>query len=156
MYGKTEAEKKRRQQYARTYYRSHKEKVSRYSHQYYLDYIKLGKRKEFHTKKYYQTHPLDYQKYCLAYRRKRKKLVLEHYGNKCSCCGETRWEFLCVDHINGGGRKHRESLGGGGARLYDWLIRHKFPKEFRLLCSNCNEALGHYGYCPHHPRKRGR
>src|SRR3990170_1408240 len=24
--------------------------------------------------------------------------VIEHYGGKCSCCGENRIEFLCLDH----------------------------------------------------------
>jgi hypothetical protein len=24
---------------------------------------------------------------------------------------------------------------------------------YRVLCHNCNMALGFYGYCPHHPER---
>ncbi len=62
-------------------------------------------------------------------------------------------EFLSVDHINGGGRKHREKLGGGTA-FFLWLKEKGFPKdEYRLLCMNCNWARGRYGYCPHEKEK---
>lgn len=84
------------------------------------------------------------------YNRKNRKLVLDHYGHKCACCGETRYEFLAVDHINGGGLKHRkEVLGGATKGMSLWLIKNNFPPEFRLLCHNCNNARGWYGYCPH-------
>src|SRR5579859_8227770 len=42
----------------------------------------------------------------------RKKSVLDHYGWACACCGETVVAFLCIDHVNGGGNKHREELTG--------------------------------------------
>lgn len=83
-----------------------------------------------------------------AYAQARRRLVLAHYGGKCECCGEARLEFLCIDHINGGGRKHREKVGGGNA-FYNWLIREGYPEGFRVLCHNCNSSLGFYGYCPH-------
>lgn len=75
-----------------------------------------------------------------------RKLVLKYYGNKCECCGEDKFEFLALDHINGGGGKHRKEIGGD---ITLWLIRHNFPEGFRILCHNCNQALGCYGYCPH-------
>jgi len=81
----------------------------------------------------------------------RKKLrveVLEAYGNKCSCCGEPEEAFLEVHHINGGGNKHRRELGGG-AKIYGWLRRNGWPKDFALLCSNCNDAEFRRGICPH-------
>lgn len=69
------------------------------------------------------------------------------YGGKCVCCGEDRHEFLTIDHVNGGGSEHRRRMG---SKTYRWLKKYKFPKEgFRLLCSNCNNALGLFGYCPH-------
>src|SRR5262245_47553294 len=34
-----------------------------------------------------------------------------HYGTECACCGETHIEFLGIDHINGGGHKHRKEIG---------------------------------------------
>lgn len=81
---------------------------------------------------------------------KRKLIVIAAYGGKCSCCGEKRPEFLAIDHVNGGGLAHRLSLNCKGARFYLWLIQQNFPKkDFRLLCHNCNQSYGLYGYCPH-------
>jgi hypothetical protein len=72
------------------------------------------------------------------------------YGGRCFCCGEARWEFLAMDHVKGGGNKHRkaEKLRGGGM-IHLYLKRRGYPKDFRLSCSNCNSARGFYGYCPH-------
>jgi hypothetical protein len=76
--------------------------------------------------------------------------VIQGYGGKCKCCGENDWDLLCIDHINGGGRKHRESLDRkGGAPLNRWIIKNAFPDFLRILCANCNHSLGHYGHCPH-------
>ncbi len=78
-----------------------------------------------------------------------RERVLIHYGGdppKCACCGEAHSEFLAVDHIDGGGAKHRREVG---RNICPWLIRHGFPEGFRILCHNCNLALGLYGYCPH-------
>ena len=69
------------------------------------------------------------------------------YGGKCVCCGETIIEFLTIDHINGGGTKHRKEVVGG--RLYDWLIKNNFPEGYQILCMNCNMAEGIFGGCPH-------
>lgn len=64
--------------------------------------------------------------------------MIEAYGGKCVLCGETHWEFLTIDHINGGGHRHREKVGNG-YRFYKLLKEQGFPKdEYRLLCSNCN------------------
>ena len=74
--------------------------------------------------------------------------VLAHYGGQCACCGEPEPAFLQIDHINGGGTKHRKELGLGG-RIYEWLRKHGFPAGFRVLCANCNAAIAHGGICPH-------
>jgi hypothetical protein len=84
------------------------------------------------------------------YREKIKDIVLSHYGEdhpKCECCGEKIKEFLCIDHIEGGGTKHRKQIGRG--YLYFWLIKNGFPKGFRILCHNCNQAISYWGKCPH-------
>ena len=76
--------------------------------------------------------------------------VIAGYGGACVCCGEANPEFLVIDHINGGGRAHRESLGGKSADLYRYLRKNNWPRdEFRLLCQNCNMSFGMYGRCPH-------
>jgi len=90
----------------------------------------------------------------------RKKSVLDHYGWACACCGETVVAFLCIDHVNGGGNKHREELtgrkNGGGAtmKLYKWLIDNDFPPEFRTLCHNCNFVTRLGDPCPHEMEMR--
>lgn len=81
-------------------------------------------------------------------RRKLRDEVLHAYGDVCDCCGENEKDFLEVDHIMGGGNKHRKELGGG-AKLYTWLRKNKFPLGFRLLCKNCNGAIFKLGWCPH-------
>lgn len=74
------------------------------------------------------------------------------YGWSCACCGEDRYEFLVIDHVNGGGNKHRNEIGGGHL-IYYWLADNDYPQGFQVLCQNCNSARGHYGYCPHEEEK---
>lgn len=84
--------------------------------------------------------------------------ALEFFG-PCACCGEDRWEFLSIDHINGHGNEGRKDR----SQRTGWELLYKFhrlgwPEElketFRLLCMNCNFSIGHYGYCPHHPERK--
>ena len=85
------------------------------------------------------------------YVRKYKLNVLEHYGNKCECCGESKYEFLSIDHKNGGGNKMRKNKEHpfGGLQLYKWIVDNDYPDMFRVLCHNCNLSIGFFGYCPH-------
>lgn len=57
---------------------------------------------------------------------------------KCNNCGEAHVEFLEVDHINGGGRKHkqRENI----TDMYSYLKNNNFPEGYQILCANCNIA----------------
>ena len=85
---------------------------------------------------------------CKRWRDINKINVINHYGGKCKCCGETRIEFLTIDHIFGNGNKHRKKVGGGSV-FYRWLIKNNLPVGYRVLCYNCNCAIGYFGYCPH-------
>lgn len=77
-----------------------------------------------------------------------RKQLLEGFGHICACCGETKKEFLALDHINGGGSAHRKLKKSHA--IYREVIKLGFPKDrFRLLCHNCNQSIGYYGYCPH-------
>lgn len=77
--------------------------------------------------------------------------IIAAYGNACACCGEMRFEFLTIDHINGGGRAHVAQI----KNFYSWLKRNSFPQEeFRCLCMNCNFSRGRYGYCPHERERK--
>lgn len=84
--------------------------------------------------------------------------VLTHYGSSCECCGEDRYEFLCLDHRDGGGNQHRKAVGKNasllGSAFYWWVKREGFPDGFRVLCHNCNMSRGLYGYCPHKTKKK--
>lgn len=88
--------------------------------------------------------------------RKLKLECFEHYGSKCTCCGETILEFLTLEHISGNGNNHRKSLfkyNVGGVHIYRWLKKEGFPKGFTILCMNCNWAKRYGKECPH---KQGR
>lgn len=75
-----------------------------------------------------------------------KKTIMNYYGKICQCCGESNLVFLSLDHINGGGTKHRKEIGIG--KLYRWIVKNNFPSGFQVLCMNCNWAKSHGG-CPH-------
>jgi hypothetical protein len=77
--------------------------------------------------------------------------VLSRYSNGklcCNCCGESIIAFLCIDHINGGGAKHRKKVGNS-YRFYYWLKRNNYPKGYQVLCHNCNMATTWGRACPH-------
>lgn len=84
------------------------------------------------------------------YNAKIKSIVIQNYGSKCSCknCPEIKVEFLTIDHINNDGFKHRKKIRGIYSRYLD-IIKRKFPKEYQLLCHNCNWAKTALGECPH-------
>ena len=135
--------KAKRNAKARTYYKQNRELML-------LKAANFRKRHPDKSKIYYQNNKERF----LNYSRNRSKIkrleVIAHYSNGkncCNCCGESIYEFLSVDHINGGGRKDRRLHRGRD--FYLWLIRESFPKGFQILCHNCNMAKGLYGECPH-------
>lgn len=117
---------------ARKHYRENRERYLKY----FSDYAK--------------THRAQKNLNNIRYNRKVKLEVLTHYGGnppRCACCGEEAIEFLSIDHIIGGGNKARRELNR--PNLYGYLKTHNYPLGYRVLCMNCNFAIGHYGYCPH-------
>ena len=81
-------------------------------------------------------------------RLKTKLEVIEHYGGKCACCGEDELSFLTLDHINGGGSKHRKSVGGG-KDFYVAMKRQGYPDGLQVLCANCHLSKTVLGQCIH-------
>jgi len=76
--------------------------------------------------------------------------VIDSYGGKCACCGETRKEFLSVDHINGNGNKQKREIGvRDSTGLYRWLKQNNYPEGFQVLCFNCNMGKRNFSVCPH-------
>lgn len=87
-----------------------------------------------------------------AYYDRRKKMVFEHYGEQCACCGESTFEFLSIDHINNDGYLEKLSDGSrlSGVHLYLKIVQDGFPKTFQTLCMNCNFGKRmNRGVCPH-------
>ncbi len=70
-----------------------------------------------------------------------REIVYSRYSNgtmACVICGEARGDCLSIDHIGGGGNKHRtEHNLKGGYVLQQWLKKNGFPDGYRILCMNC-------------------
>lgn len=86
--------------------------------------------------------------------------MLAAYGRKCACCGESRPDFLTLDHVNNDGADRRRELRseGGyspktplfGFMYYDHLRRLGWPNRgYAVMCFNCNNAKSALGICPH-------
>lgn len=110
-------------------------------------YVKNKEKNKEYYHNYYLTHKEQKSERERQRLQRYKEQVIEHYGGKCACCGESNIKFLTVDHINGGGRKHRVKVFN---KIYHWLIKHNFPPDYQILCWNCNcgKAINH-GVCPH-------
>ena len=79
--------------------------------------------------------------------------VLDAYGNRCACCGETKREFLAIDHVNNDGSGERKKVKN---KMVQYIIQQGYPKDkYRVLCHNCNSSIGFYGYCPHKVPQEG-
>lgn len=91
-----------------------------------------------------------------AWRARIRQEVFAAYGGNCQCCNEKRQEFLSIDHIFGDGYKDAGKTHRGGIGLYTQLKKLGWPKDrFRLLCHNCNQSRGFFGYCPHERENSG-
>lgn len=109
-----------------------------------------------HSRRYYQLHrEQEIQRNIRGNARRYRKLrlaALQHYGGEspeCACCQEWRLDFLALDHIGGGGNEHRKELRQRGLNIWEHLRREGYPNGYRVLCHNCNGAIGYYGSCPH-------
>lgn len=80
-----------------------------------------------------------------------KQKAINGYGGMCQCCGEKEISFLSIDHVNNDGAAHRKDRGKNtGVFMYRLVIKNEFPKEYQVLCFNCN--IGKHlngGVCPH-------
>ena len=77
-----------------------------------------------------------------------KKKLLDAYGGKCECCGETDPHFLTLEHKNGVPDHHKIN-GRRKSHVYKLVEQEGYPDDYCLLCYNCNMAKGNYGFCPH-------
>lgn len=76
-----------------------------------------------------------------------RELVLKTLGSRCECCNEKVKDFLQLDHILEGGASERRLIKNKNA-IYERAL--KSPKDYRLLCANCNWGIYiNSGVCPH-------
>lgn len=148
--------KKQNPQWYTLYYEKNKDKISIRQKKYYLankdKWLEKNKNDKKRIKAYKTSNPNHYRD---LYRKNRQK-ALDAYGGKCACCGEDRYEFLAIDHINNNGKEHRSEMAKTtasgktcGDSIYRWLKRNQYPSGFQVLCHNCNMAKAFYGTCPH-------
>ncbi len=89
-----------------------------------------------------------------AYRLKTKLDVLIHYSFgmlQCACCGSDDFDSLTIDHIEGGGNRHRNLIFNGnvcsGSPFHLWLRENGYPYGYQVLCKRCNCSKGITNKC---------
>lgn len=143
---------------AKEYYAANRERLKREQRRRYAENHEYRERSLARARVYYYAHRDQYlersrsprhRKMQVEYRRKVRREVLSHYSDGtlcCACCGwrsGSEMERLEIDHVNGGGRKHRLRVIGsvGGTRFFEWLRSHDYPDGFRVLCAGCNKMM---------------
>lgn len=133
----------------------HREYHITYSKKYNKNYMKVKKnylRNKKSVKKWNEKNQEYIKQYRYTHNIKLKTIVVNHYGGKCYCCGETAISFLTIDHKNNDGNKHRRNNSLNGSRqTYSWIINSGFPPIFQIACYNCNcaRAKEKDKICPH-------
>lgn len=71
-------------------------------------------------------------------RNRTRLTVFSHYCGglpRCQSCGVVDLRVLTVDHIEGGGTRHRRKIHR--SNFYKWLLDAGFPDGYQILCMNC-------------------
>lgn len=87
-----------------------------------------------------------------AYDRAIRLEALRVYGGdppRCACCGENRTDFLVIDHPDKDGAEFRRNNARYRSKIHRWARLQGWPAGLRVLCHNCNYALGLLHQCPH-------
>ena len=91
-------------------------------------------------------------------KRRLKIEVFSHYCSgqiRCAFCPEYDVGLLTMDHIKGGGNKHREKMKiKTGYSTYQWLKKNNYPEGFQVLCWNCQYRKRQQETSPSNPTKR--
>lgn len=144
-----ETERAKKKAYNRAYRQKHKAQLDRYNHRYYK---KNKDRLDKYNHRYYRKNRerllVLQRERNLRYTRALNERIFARYGTKCACCGESRREFLTIEHKNNDGGKERKRLKGG-QMIKVRLLRGPKRKDIEILCFNCNCSKGFRGYCPH-------
>lgn len=88
------------------------------------------------------------------YWKKLRLEVINAYGGKCVCCGETEERFLTLEHTWHDGAEHRKA----GKKVYQDLRGKGFPQDkgLTIMCWNCNMATRYGEPCPHKEKENVR
>jgi hypothetical protein len=105
------------------------------------------------TEKFRLKHNQYMRQYYPGWVRQLQEDTLTHYGNgimACVCCGEKRFLFLTIDHINGRTKEEMKNYKYRGWQLKSFLRTNNYPKGYQTLCWNCNSGRQlNKGLCPH-------
>ena len=120
---------------------------------------RVRKKRLMKAKQHYKENVEEIRKRTLICMKKLTKkfrlIIINHYTNgtkRCNCCNQ-KFEnmiFLTIDHVNNDGIHERKTKTGNGLPLLRKIIKNNFPKDYQILCWNCN--LGKHlngGICPH-------
>lgn len=76
-------------------------------------------------KRYYKNNKekirVRHNKYLREYTKRLRLQLINNYGGICTCCGESNVYFLTIDHVNGGGNKHRKTVNRSSKSSTDYL-----------------------------------
>lgn len=120
------------------YYNKNKNKISKKRSEYQKKY-RIDHREE--VKEYNKTHWSLHGKELNKKESEKRKIIrneiIQLFGGKCNLCGFTDIRALQIDHINGTGVKHRNSIGSRYQKMILIEIKNGSNK-YQLLCANCN------------------
>jgi transposase-like protein len=88
----------------------------------------------------------------VTWRHKLRVEMFDRYGWVCACCGEDDPRALTLDHVAGGGRKHRREGMDGHYHIGRYLRANGWPEGYQTLCWNCNSVKHFYPEEECHPR----
>lgn len=100
----------------------------------------IGKNSEYYKeyrRKWIESNKPTVRKHERTYYYTLRYLVFDAYDNKCAYCGMDDRDVLVIDHVYDNGSEERKRYKSS----YSFLkhIRDtNFPKEYQLLCQNCN------------------
>ena len=103
--------------------------------------IKANARK--HYLKYQERMKADSSRRQRDRRASYREQVIKKFSNgsmSCAKCGENRPYVLTVDHIHGGGKRHRKdifSVTKNYTQVYSWLLKNGSLEDYQILCMNC-------------------
>jgi hypothetical protein len=121
------------------YYQSNKEARKLNSQK----WINENKKRYLQQQKTYNiTHREDKQ----LWNQQRRLSTLTHYSLKiskskipiCANCGSNDIDFLHIDHIIGRKNTNEPKHLRGGSNLIGYLAKNNYPKNYQVLCGNCN------------------